>query len=126
MRVAANQRELVAYDFLARLCNVRSRTSGLGTSKIGNGWPNFFSRRGGFRGRFSALPIRQHSQLKPTTGKKMTDSKKTAKDKGRSTANKLRLNKETLKDLDADKLGQVKGGGGARRCSREETGCGPV
>ena len=40
--------KLVAHDFLARLYDVQSRASGPETSKIGNGWPDFFSRRGGF------------------------------------------------------------------------------
>ena len=40
----------------------------------------------------------------------MTDRKKTAKDKGGAKAKKLRLNKETLKDLSAKNSGQVKGG----------------
>ena len=40
----------------------------------------------------------------------MADSKKTSKDKGRTKAKKLQLNKETIKDLTAKRAEQVKGG----------------
>ena len=56
----------------------------------------------------------------------MTDVKKTAKSKNAEKSKKLRLNKETLTDLSGNKVDQVKGGGGALRCTREDSGCGPV
>ena len=53
----------------------------------------------------------------------MTDSKKTVKDKNTQKSKKLRLNKETLKDLGTSKIEQVKGGaGGGRRCTQDDTG----
>ena len=58
----------------------------------------------------------------------MTDSKKTGKGKGKAKAKakKLRLNKETLRDLDPRKEagGNVKGGAGrVEACSERNTGC---
>ena len=54
----------------------------------------------------------------------MTNIKKTAKGKKSQKSEKLRLNKETLKDLKADKVAEVKGGAAARMCTGAESGCG--
>ena len=55
----------------------------------------------------------------------MTDSKKKGNDKGGSKAKKLKLSKETIKDLTAKGGDQVKGGIPARTAPRtcDHEGC---
>ena len=53
----------------------------------------------------------------------MTTSKKNAKGRESEKSKKLRLNKETLKDLGTSKSEQVKGGAIPRLCTQPNTGC---
>ena len=53
----------------------------------------------------------------------MTDTRKPANGKSSEKSKKLRLNKETLKDLGTSKTEQVRGGAAVKRCANEDTGC---